>query len=293
MMLSRREFLVSSSVLVVSRNLFAAAAGGPDLKALEPFVAQLEKEKGGRLGVFVHDTQSGVRVGYRAEERFPMCSTFKLALVAAVLARVDRGQEKLDRLVRYAAADVLSYAPVTKEHLADGLTVRQLCEAAITLSDNTAANLLLATMGGPEGLTRWLRSIGDRMTRLDRNEPSLNSAEPGDERDTTTPVAMVATVEKLVLGNVLSGESRKQLNDWLLATTTGVKKLRAGLPESWKEGDKTGSGANGTTNDVAVLHPPGRKPVLIAVYFTGSTLDVEQGNLVFQAIGKKLSGMYR
>ncbi|WP_263418307.1 class A beta-lactamase [Terriglobus albidus] len=253
---------------------------------------QLEKEKGGRLGVSVLDTQTGARAAYRVGEAFPMCSTFKLALAAQVLTRVDRGQEKLDRLVTYTQAEVLSHAPAAKEHVATGMTVGALCEAAITLSDNTAANLLLVTVGGPAGFTKWLRSIGDKTTRLDRNEPSLNSAIPGDPRDTTTPSAMLTTLQKLTLGNVLSAASRKQLNDWMLATQTGLKKIRAGLPGNWKEGDKTGGGDYNTTNDIAILYPPNRQPILITVYYTGSKLETEQSNLVFQEIGRKLVSLY-
>ncbi|QEE29071.1 class A beta-lactamase [Terriglobus albidus] len=289
---TRRAFLASTAAVLASSNRLFAASSTPDLKLLEPFLAQLEKEKGGRLGVSVLDTQTGAHAGHRAGEAFPMCSTFKLSLAAQVLARVDHGEEKLDRLVTYTQADLLSYAPVTKEHVATGMTVGALCEAAITLSDNTAANLLLVTVGGPAGFTRWLRSLGDTATRLDRNEPTLNSAEPGDQRDTTTPSAMLATLQKLTLGNVLSPASRKQLNDWMLATQTGLKKIKAGLPADWKEGDKTGSGDNSTTNDIAVLYPPDRKPVLITVYYTGSKLETDQSNLVFQEIGRKLGSLY-
>ncbi len=288
---TRRVFLASSAALLATRSLFAASAQ-PDLKAMEPFLAELETSHGGRLGIAVLDTQTGARAGYRASERFPMCSTFKMSLVAAVLRRADQGQEQMDRVVKYSKSDLLSYAPVTTKNLETGMTVAALCEAAITLSDNTAANLLLATVGGPEGFTKWLRSIGDGSTRLDRMEPALNSAVPGDERDTTIPAAMLATLEKLTLGNVLSSASRKQLNEWLLATQTGLKKIKAGLPESWKEGDKTGAGDYNTTNDIAILYPPGRKPVLITVYYTDSKLQTEQSNLVFQEIGKKLASLY-
>ena len=289
---TRRAFLVSTAAVLATSNRLFAAPSATDLKWLEPLLARLEKEKGGRLGVSVLDTQTGAHAGYRAGEAFPMCSTFKLALVAEVLTRVDRGEENLDRQVRYTQAEVLSYAPITKEHVATGMTVGALCEAAITLSDNTAANLLLVTVGGPAGFTKWLRSIGDQSTRLDRNEPGLNSGIPGDFRDTTTPAAMLATLKKLALGDVLSSASRKQLNDWMLATQTGLKKIRAGLPATWKEGDKTGAGDYSTTNDIAVLYPPNRKPVLVTVYYTDSKLETEQSNLVFQEIGRMLGSLY-
>jgi beta-lactamase class A len=189
-----------------------------------------------------------------------------------VLKRVDDGQEKLDRFVTYGAKDILEYAPVTKEHLKDGgMKLGALCAAAIEQSDNTAGNLLLDTIGGPVGLTNFVRSIGDEMTRLDRKEPELNSATPGDERDTTTPAMMCADMQRLLLGDVLSESSRHQLEDWLQHNETGALMIGAGVPKTWTVGDKTGRGENGATNDVAIIRPPGRAPVLIAIYSIGST----------------------
>ena len=232
----------------------------------------IEQRTGARIGVAALETGSGKRLDYRSEERFPMCSTFKFLAAAAVLKRVDGRQEKLDRFVSYEAKDILEYAPVTKAHLKDGgMTLGALCAAATEQSDNTAGNLLLDTIGGPVGLTDFARSIGDQMARLDRKEPELNSAIPGDERDTTTPAAMCADVQRLVLGNVLSESSRRQLEDWLQRNETGGSMIRAGVPKSWTVGDKTGRGANGATNDIAIVRPPGHPPILIAVYSIGST----------------------
>lgn len=235
-------------------------------------IRSVEERIGARIGVAALDTGSGKRLDYRTEERFPMCSTFKFLAAAAVLKRVDGGQEKLDRFVSYEAKDILEYAPVTKAHLKDGgMTLGALCAAAIEQSDNTAGNLLLDTIGGPVGLTNFVRSIGDGTTRLDRKEPELNSAIPGDERDTTSPAAMCADMQQLLLGNVLSESSRRQLEDWLQHNETGAQMIRAGVPKTWTVGDKTGRCGNGATNDVAIIRPTGRAPVFIAIYSIGST----------------------
>ena len=163
-------------------------------------LAAIEKASGGRLGVSILDTGSGAAYGYRARERFPMCSTFKLLAAALVLHRVDAGQEQLERRIPIAAADILPHSPTTQQHIGpQGLPMAALCEATITLSDNAAANLMLASFGGPAGLTAYLRSLGDTVTRLDRNEPELNEATPGDKRDTTTPDAMVTNIQKIAL----------------------------------------------------------------------------------------------
>ena len=206
-----------------------------------------------------------------------MCSTFKLPLVAAVLKRVDAGEESLGRHVAYDEAALLEYAPVTREHVSEGgMSVEALCEASITLSDNTAANLLLETVGGPSGLTDFFRTIGDSTSRLDRNEPMLNAAIPGDERDTTTPSAMLGMMQQLLLGHVLGGASKERLLGWLIATKTGLKRLRAGLPADYRVGDKTGTGNNGVTNDLAIAWPPSKPPILIAAYSWGSTASTER-----------------
>src|SRR5947199_2407456 len=201
-----------------------------------------------------------------------MCSTFKFLAAAAVLNRVDEGKENLARFIRYSSKDLLEYAPVTKAHVKDGgMTLAALCAAAIEQSDNTAGNLLLDVIGGPPGLTNFARSIGDQITGLDRKEPELNSAIPGDERDTTTPAAMCADLQRLLLGNVLSESSRHQLEDWLRQNETGSLMIRAGVPKTWSVGDKTGRCGNGATNDLAIIRPPGRAPIIVAIYSIGST----------------------
>jgi beta-lactamase class A len=238
----------------------------------EDRIAAIEQRTGARIGVAALDTGSGKHLDHRSKERFPMCSTFKFLAAVAVLKRVDDGKEKLDRFVTYGSKDILEYAPVTKAHLNDGgMTLGALCAAAIEQSDNTAGNLLLDTIGGPAGLTNFLRSVGDETTRLDRKEPELNTVIPGDERDTTTPAAMCADMQRLLLGNVLSESSRHQLEDWLQQNETGAQLIRAGVPKTWTVGDKTGRCGNGETNDVAIIRPPARPPIVIVIYSIGST----------------------
>lgn len=238
--------------------------------------AAIEERCGGRLGIGILDTQTQRRAAYRGDELFPLCSTHKALCAAAVLAKVDQRREHLDRRVYFEAEQVLPYSPGTKPHAgAEGMTIADLCEAAVTLSDNTAANLMLDAIGGPPGLTAYLRSIGDTVTRLDRTEPTLNEALPGDPRDTTSPLAMAADLNRLVLGDALSPASREQLTSWLVAGKTGAARLRAGVPQGWRVGEKTGTGAQGTANDVGVLWPPGRQPVIVTVFITGSNAKQE------------------
>ncbi|MEU0970505.1 class A beta-lactamase [Streptomyces sp. NPDC005917] len=230
----------------------------------------LEREHGARLGVFAWDTGSGARVRHRCGELFPMCSVFKMLAVAAVLRDLD--EDVLSEVVHYDESDIerSGGAPVTgkSENLAAGMTVAELCGAAISYSDNTAANLLLEQLGGPVAVTRLCRSLGDEVTRLDRWEPALNSAEPWRITDTTTPLAIGTSYARLVVGGALDRADRQRLTGWLLANTTGGERIRAGLPADWTVGDKTGTGDYGTANDVAIAWPPGRAPVVVAVLST-------------------------
>jgi beta-lactamase class A len=225
----------------------------------------LEATFGGRLGVCAVDTGTGAAVRYRADERFLMCSTFKVLAVSAILRLGQEQRGLLDRVIRYDRSQLLSNAPITSQHVADGMTVTALCQAAISHSDNTAANLLLQILGGPPAVTAFARTLGDQLTRLDRTEPDLNVASNGDQ-DTTTPAQMLTDLRALVLGNDLDAARRDLLVGWLKANTTGDRSVRAGVPAGWQVGDKTGSGANGETNDVAVVWPPNRAPLVIAVY---------------------------
>lgn len=257
------------------------------LKRAAARLAEMEAREACRLGVAVLDTHDGAQLLHRADERFPMCSTFKLLAAAAVLKRVDAKAESLDRFIAYGPQDLLSYAPVTKEHVAEGgMALGDLCAAAIDWSDNTAANLILGQIGGPAGWTAFARSLGDEVSRLDRDEPALNSAIPGDPRDTTSPLAMALDLEKLLTGEVLAEDSRRQLLIWLRDDKVGGKRLRAGIPPLWVIGDKTGSGDHGTANTIAFLAPPGRKPLLAAVYLTESDKPMEAREAVHKAVAQ-------
>lgn len=281
MQLPRRAFLTG-----LGSTLLAGAASA-DNTGLVAELGRIEAAVAGRLGVAIHDTSTGHRIGHRSDERFPLCSTFKVLACAAVLARVDAGQDSLDRRIRFEAADLVTYSPVTKDRTGgDGMTLAELCVAGITQSDNTAGNLILASLGGPAGVTAYARSLGDTATRLDRMETGLNEASPGDSRDTTTPGAMTANLGALVLGTRLSGSSRDQLTAWLVANQTGGAKLRAGLPGHWRVGDKTGGGDFGTTNDVAVIWPPARPPVIVSVYLTGTTASFADRNAAIAGVGR-------
>jgi beta-lactamase class A len=227
----------------------------------------------------VLDTETGDRFASRGEERFPVASTFKFVLAAAVLAEVDAGRESLDRRVPITASDMVKHAPVTEKHIDAGLTVGELCEATIVWSDNPAANLLLPIVGGPAGLTRFARSIGDEQFRLDRIETELGEGKPGDPRDTTTPLAMVHDLDRLLTGDVLSPARRTLLTEWLVACRTGDETIRAGVPQAWRVGDKTGAAGYGTRNDIAILWPPSRRPIMLASYITETKLRSRPGTL--------------
>lgn len=251
--------------------------GTPSSDPTVASLAAIESRFGGRLGVAALDAGTGRKVAFRGGERFAMASTFKWLLCAAVLARVDAGLLALDRKVAYTRADLLEPAPVTGAHVDEGaLTVAELCQATIQHSDNPAANLLLPLVGGPAGLTDYLRRVGDRETRLDRNEPTLNLNLPGDPRDTSTPEAMVGSLHAILVGDALTPASRRQLTTWMEGTVTGLDRLRAGLPTEWRVGDKTGTGGGGATNDVAIAWPPGRAPLLIAAFFDASPRSLEE-----------------
>jgi beta-lactamase class A len=218
-----------------------------------------------------------------------MCSTFKFLAATLVLQRVEQGKEHLERSISFTKADIVSYSPATEPRAGGSMTVAELCVAALTLSDNTAANLLLASFGGPPSVTAFARSIGDKMTRLDRNETSLNEGTPGDPRDTTTPDAMVGNLQAILFGNVLKTPLRDLLAKWMLANTTGKAKFVAGLPADWKVADKTGAGDHGSNNDIGVLYPPNGKPILIASYLTETTITTDERNAIHADIARAIA----
>ncbi len=279
----RRTFLTALAAAPVVLPTFSLAAEEGSA-ALNSRINDLEQRSGGRLGVAVLDTQTGRRFAWRGDDRFRMCSTFKMPLAAAILRRVDQGREQLDRRIAYGRDVLMGNSPVVEKHLGEGMTVAALCEATITWSDNASANLLLDALGpgagGPASLTRFLRAIGDQTTRCDRREPELNTGGPDDPRDTTTPSAILGTWKTLLLGDALSPASRKQLTAWLVANRTGNKRLRAGLPRGWRVGDKTGNNGKDTTNDIAIAWPRGRKPILIAAFHDRGSADDDTRNAV-------------
>lgn len=274
---STRRTLLSLGTAGAAGALLVSAAG-PSRAAARPAVPgsatarlrELERVHGARVGAFAYNLATGAAVRHRADERFPVLSTFKTLAAAAVLRDLDRDGEVLGRLVRYTKEDCVSDSPVTDtpECIASGLTIDRLCEAAICDSDNTAANLLLRELGGPRAVTRFSRSIGDPTTRLDRWEPALNSAEPGRRTDTTTPAAIARDYARLVLGDVLKRRDRERLTGWLLNCRTSGTRFRAGLPPEWTVADKTGGGSYGSCNDVGIAWTPDGVPVVLAVLTT-------------------------
>lgn len=295
LMLTRRKFaalvgsMLASSVIAKPGIVFAADATKDELSRK---LTEIEERLRARMGIAILDTETQRQWTQRADERFPMCSTFKLLASAAVLTRVDAGQEDLNRRIRFEASDVVTYSPVTEHRVGgEGMTLAELCEAALTMSDNTAGNILLESLGGPSGVTEFARSLGDSMTRLDRWETELNEAIPGDPRDTTTPAAMTANLRSLILGDRLSQTSRDQLTTWLVSNKTGDARLRAGLPKKWRIGDKTGGGEYGTTNDVAVIWPPSRKPLIVSVYITETEASFDDRNAAIADVGRAVNTM--
>lgn len=271
MIVDRRRVLAGGAALtVVSCAPKFPAAPRPIANAE---LAVLEIKAGGRLGAFILDTASGKMTGHRSDELFGMCSTFKMGLAAVVLWRADKGLLDLETQLSYGAADMVPNSPVTRENLAKGLmSVVALAESTQKTSDNTAANLLMKRLGGPAALTDIFRGWGDAVTRFDRYEPEMNNVPPGEVRDTTSPQAFAQTMAKLLASDdILKPAPRERLTRWMIDTKTGSRRIRAGLPASWKSGDKTGTawseGYNNKTNDVAIFWPPARPPVIVAAYY--------------------------
>ncbi len=273
---------------MVTLALATALASPARAANAQHMLKDIHQRIGGRLGVHILDSQSGKRIGYDDESRYAMASTFKLPLAAALLWQVDRNAFKISRPLAIRNEDLRSNSPVVEAKLKAGATemkISELCAAVIVNSDNAAANILLAGIGGPEAFTQFMRRIGDQVTRLDRNELDLNSNVAGDPRDTTTPRAMADSLLRLFTQDVLSLTSRAMLIDWLAASRTGLDRVRAGVPKSWPSGDKTGTGENGAVNDLCLLYPPGRRPIFVAVYMSESTLDVKTLSAAHAEIG--------
>jgi beta-lactamase class A len=270
-MFNRRDFLITP---IAAAALLATPAGAVPAKRRFAAGERLQSLEVGqaRLGVCFLDTATGEASGHRMEERFAMCSTFKLALVAACLREADQGRLDPAQVLAYSEKDLLPWAPVTRRNLASGgMSIIALAQAAQEMSDGVAANLLIKRLGGPAAVTGKFREMGDTVTRLDRYEPDLGLVLSADLRDTTSPLAMAQLVGRITTGDLLQRESRERLLLWMQNTDTGPHRLRAGLPADWRTGNKTGTGrTEGTTNkcnDVAITFPPGRAPVIIAAYF--------------------------
>lgn len=257
--------------------------GAPSLRAqtssqagtIEQQLADLEKRSGGRLGVALINTADNSQIVYRGNERFAMCSTSKVMAISGVLKLSETSKDLLSQTVVIKKSDLVNYNPITEKHLDTAMTLAELSAAALQYSDNAAMNKLIKHLGGPAKVTEFARSIGDTTYRLDRYEPTLNTAIPGDERDTTSPVAMAESLRKLTLGNALAEPQRAQLVQWMKGNTTGATSIRAGLPASWLVGDKTGSGDYGTTNDIAVIWPANHAPLILVTYFTQAQADAK------------------
>ncbi|WP_282276620.1 class A beta-lactamase [Stenotrophomonas sp. PS02297] len=289
-MIVRRQFLAFGGAAlagIVAASAMARAAARAEPASAAAGFAALEAESGGRLGVCLWHPASGARFGHRMDERFPMCSTFKFLLAAAVLHRAGRGRLSLDQRVPVRKVDILGNSPVTARHAGKDLSVRDLCRATLTTSDNAAANLLLPLVDGPAGLTAFLRAQDDAVTVATRYEPEANRFAPGDPRDTTSPAAMAGNLQRFVLGDALDEASRRQLADWLIDNETGAARLRAGLPGGWRVGDKTGGNGRDTTNDIALLWPErGGSPWVLASYLQGSVLDDDGRNAILRRVGE-------
>lgn len=275
--LIRRTALVA---ITLGMSLDAPVWAAPQANAATAHdrLVALERTSGGRLGVATLSADGGAPVLYRADERFPFCSTFKVMLAGAILQRSAAEIDLLDRHIPYSKDELVTYSPITEKQAGRGMAVSQLCAAALQYSDNTAANLLIKLLGGPDTVTTYARSLGDTQFRLDRWETDLNEALPGDPRDTTTPTAMAQSLHRLALGDALHPSARHQLTEWMLGNTTGATRIQAGVPKGWQVADKTGTGAYGTTNDIAVIWPPNKPPVALAIYFTHGTPDAAARN---------------
>jgi beta-lactamase class A len=289
-MIDRRSFVIGAGLLAAGCTGYPHESGRAraDFRGLQQSLGP-----GGRLGVAALDSGSGGWLLHDENGRYAMASTFKLALAGAILAEVEQGRLALDREVAFGRADLVPYAPVIEANLERGsLPVERLCAAIVEVSDNAAANLLLARIGGPAGLTAFIRRCGDRATRLDRIETALNTNLPGDPRDTTTPIAMAGLMRTLLLGEAVGAASRARLAGWMEGASTGRARLRAGLPAAWRTGDKTGNGANGAANDLAIAWPPGRAPILIACYLSGGTVDTAARDLVHQQVARAVAAAF-
>ncbi|MER6614008.1 class A beta-lactamase [Streptomyces xantholiticus] len=269
----------------------AATTAGPGSDA-KPFAHELRALEGkydARLGVYAVDTGSGREVAYNDGERFAYASTFKALAAGAVLRKYSTNG--MDRVVTYSADDLIAHSPVTEKHVGTGMSLRDLCEAAVRYSDNTAANLLFDALGGPGGLDAVLEAMGDDVTRMERREPELSRWAPGEMRDTTTPRAFAKDLRAFVLGDAIGRDERAQLTKWLRTNTTGNELIRAGVPKGWVVGDKTGTGSGyGARNDIAVVWPPDSAPIVMAIMSNRGDKDADHDNKLIAEAASVVAG---
>lgn len=287
-MLIYRE--IALSVLV----FFAGCASSTNNDRFLVEIETIESKLDARIGIIVIDEKTKRRWERNSQDRFPMTSTFKTLACAALLARVDRGDEQLDRRIVFQHSDLVTYSPEMKDRVGPpGVTLGEACEATLATSDNTAANIVLDAIGGPEELTSFLRSIGDQHTRLDRYEPHLNEAAIGDEQDTTTPAAMAATLKALLVDDeVLSLSSQVRLKSWLMGNRVGDALLRASIPQTWAIADRTGAGGNGTRAITAVMWPNENSPIIVAIYITETDSSFDDRNQAIAQIGSAIASIF-
>lgn len=258
-MLKKFKALLLPLLLILSSLAFAS---------IQQKLQIIEEKSGGQIGVSAIDTEMHHIIEFHSQKRFPFCSTFKVMGVAAILKASMKDDLLLQQTIHYQKKDLITYSPITEKHLTYGMTISELCKATITTSDNTAMNLIMHILGGPTAVTEFARTIGDNKFNLTRWEPDLNSAIPGEKRDTTTPKAMRISLQKLLLGVVLNIKQRELLNDWLIHNTTGDRRIRAGVSDQWIVADKTGTGEYGTTNDIGIVYPLHCKPIVLSIFFT-------------------------
>jgi len=264
----------------------AAVAQALDLSALE-------KANGGRIGVVARDLGSKRTLAWRGDERFIYCSTFKMYLAAATLLRVQAGEERLDREIPITRADMVNNAPVTEPAIGGSLTVEQLMQGTVEVSDNPAANLLLKAMGGIAPMQAFYRGIGDDSTRADRFEPEMNRLD-GD-KDTVTPLQSAANIQRLFIDptSPLSAESKTNLLGWMFNSPTGMARIKAGVPDGWRVAHKTGTGGYGPTNDIGILYPPSGEPVILAAYYHAASDDPKNEAVIAGATRMALTALGR
>ncbi len=254
----------------------------------------LENELDAKIGIAIIDLKTNEKWIYNGNTRFPLNSTFKTLACAAMLSKVDRKIESLNRVIKFDNKDLVEYSPITKNNVGNtGMKLSEICYAAMTMSDNTAANLILNSLGGPNKLTKFLRSNGDTKTRLDRYETALNSSAPGDIRDTTTPYAMAKTLQILLFSDILSPQSKQLLSNWMINNRVSKNLIRSILPVNWIIGDRTGAGNNGSRSINAILWPPNRQPVIVNIYITDTTAPFADRNAAIVQLGQKIISMIK